>query len=35
VLDGESAGLFAAILILRPELAKPRFETLRNGDLRS
>jgi hypothetical protein len=35
VLDSESAGLFATILIRRPELAKPQLETLGNGGLRS
>jgi hypothetical protein len=33
VLDSESTGLFAAVLILRPELAKPHLETLRDGGL--
>src|SRR5215472_13725779 len=35
VFDSESAGLFAAILILRPELTKPHLEPLGDGGLRS
>src|SRR5262245_20616206 len=35
VLDSESAGLFATILILRPKLAQPHLKSLRDGGLRS